>query len=298
MIAWAGAGSRISVGIDGADFDSEPLEAGRGEQGCVDLARLDLLEARFDIAAQRHDLEVGADTQQLRRPALRRGADDGALFELVDQVRADQPVADIAARADGGDVNFLGSDAFDVLHRMDAKAQLTSDQRLVELLGPQSLATDLGERFVENLVAGGGDCDQLDIAVGPALRGLDRRGDLARLGQSERRSASPELEPLHGAPLVHEARIRQRAGREMSCYWALNLPATTARRHWSPATGKSSRKRSSARTARTSRTAGWCRRSRRARMSRSFPASSGGCSTTPSCRSTTSTRSRRPPDRG
>ena len=98
-----------------------------------------------------------------------------------------------------------GPDAFDVLHRMDAKIDLAFEQRAVELLGPQRLAADLRERPVLDLVAGGRDLDDLDPAVGPALRRLDRRSDLARLRQRERRSASPEAKSLHAPPLVQSA---------------------------------------------------------------------------------------------
>jgi hypothetical protein len=74
---------------------------------------------------------------------------------------------------------------------MDAEIELASEQRLVELLGPQRLAADFGQRPVLDLVAGGGDRDQLDIAVGPPLRGLDRRGDFARLCISRRSGKGP-----------------------------------------------------------------------------------------------------------
>jgi hypothetical protein len=105
--------------------------------------------------------------------------------------------------------------AFDVLHRMDTKVDLAFHQGAVELLGPQGLAPDLGQRLVLDLVAGSLDLDNLDPSVGPALRRFDRAGDLARLRQRQRRSASPETKSLHALPLVHCCAFRQRAGREM-----------------------------------------------------------------------------------
>src|SRR5690348_3365565 len=83
---------------------------------------------------------------------------------------------------------------------MDAEIDLAIEQGPVELLGPQALSADLRKRAVLDLVARGLDLDDLDPAVGPALRGLDRRGDLARLRQRERRSASPEAKSLHPSP--------------------------------------------------------------------------------------------------
>ena len=50
-------------------IDVEPLEASRGKQGRVHLARLHAGEPRFDIAAQRHDLHVRPQALHLRRAA-------------------------------------------------------------------------------------------------------------------------------------------------------------------------------------------------------------------------------------
>src|SRR5205085_1557108 len=113
-------------------------------------------------------------------------------------------------------VDVLGANAFHVLHRMDAEIDFTGEERPVEFLRPQRLSADLGERPVLDLVAGRGDRDDLDPAVGPALSDLDRRCDLARLSKRERRSAGSKLEALHAAPLAHPTALRQRAACEMT----------------------------------------------------------------------------------
>src|SRR4051812_31074051 len=99
---------------------------------------------------------------------------------------------------------------------MDAEIDFAGEQRAVELLGPQRLAADFRKRPVLDLVAGGCDRDDLDPAVWPALRGLDCRGDLARLGECQRRSARSKLESLHAPPLAHPVALRQRAAYEMT----------------------------------------------------------------------------------
>src|SRR5439155_8078497 len=105
----------------------------------------------------------------------------------------------VAAWANGGDMDRLRADALDILHRMDAEIDVAVEKGAVEFLGPQSLAAELIKRAVLHLVAGRRDGDQLDIAFGPALGGFDRCRDLARLGEGQGRSASPELEAVHAS---------------------------------------------------------------------------------------------------
>ncbi len=208
--------------------------------------------------------------------AFRLGEDvptTAPLLQLLDRGRADEPVADIASRPHRGDVDLIRPDALDVLHRMDAEIDFFGEQRPVELLGPQPLAADLRERPVLYLVAGRRDLDDLDPAVGPALRRLDRGSHLARLRQRQRRSASSEAKSLHASPLVQLERIRQRAGREMtvilglesSCDDSAVALVTSDRRILAQAVVGPERRR-------ISPMAAWCRRSPRAPMSRSCPA--------------------------
>src|SRR5437588_4267799 len=137
---------------------------------------------------------------------------------------------------------------------MDAEMDVSGGQGLVERAVPQALAADFAQRLVLDLVADGLDRHDLDVAVGPALRGLDRRRDLARLGQRQRRTASPEPEAplhLHGPPLAHPTALRQRV-RKWRSSSASNPRATTPARRWSHPSGKYSLKSSSARPRRTS----------------------------------------------
>ena len=62
-----------------------PVEPGGGEQGRVDLAGIALGEPGFDIAADRHDVEVGADAANLRGAARRAGADHRAHWQRVER---------------------------------------------------------------------------------------------------------------------------------------------------------------------------------------------------------------------
>ena len=56
----------------------QPVEAGAGEERGIGHALVELAQPRLDVAAERHDLQVGALPQNLRLPSRRRGADDRA----------------------------------------------------------------------------------------------------------------------------------------------------------------------------------------------------------------------------
>src|SRR6476469_6783296 len=100
---------------------------------------------------------------------------------------------------------------------MNAEVDVAIQERLVELLGPQRLAPDFRKRPILDRVAGRHHRHDFDIPFRPALCSFDRRRDLARLGERQRRSARPEFEAsLHPLPLVHPEPFRQRAEREMT----------------------------------------------------------------------------------
>ena len=74
-----------------------------------------------------------------------------------------------------------------------------SQQGLVQLLGPQGLAADLGQRPVGHRVAGGCDRDDLDAAADPVVRHFQRGCRHARLRQRQRRASRPQFqEAVHG----------------------------------------------------------------------------------------------------
>ena len=81
----------------------EPVESRGGKQGRVDLARVALGQPGRDIAADRDDLEVGTEPQQLRGAARRAAADDRTGRQVGDRPRPDQAVADVGAGQHCGD---------------------------------------------------------------------------------------------------------------------------------------------------------------------------------------------------
>ena len=109
-------------------------------------------------------LQVRPALQQLRLAAQRRGADDAALRQLGKRSAParDQRVARILARQRRGEDDRLRQPRRQVLDRMHRQIDPPVQQRLVDLLGEQALAADLGQRPVEDPVAGGLDDDHLD----------------------------------------------------------------------------------------------------------------------------------------
>ena len=192
-------GSMISVGIAVPASISSRFRPAAASRVASTSPLFDLLQPRFDIAAERHDLEVGPQPQQLRRAPRRRGADHA---RLASACRSTRRRSAGRARRRAGAPRRCGSRsgriAFDILHRMDAEIDFAVEQRAVELLGPQRLAADLGQRPVLDLVAGGLDRDDLRPS---------RRASAAR-------SRSP---PRPCAPAPAPAAIRESRGEVPAC---------------------------------------------------------------------------------
>jgi hypothetical protein len=79
---------------------SQAPQAGQSEDGGIGLAAAELGEPGLDIAAQRHDLEIGPGVQRQRGAARRRGGERAALRQLrqAGGMGRDQGVARILAR--------------------------------------------------------------------------------------------------------------------------------------------------------------------------------------------------------
>ena len=197
-------------------IDLEPLETSRCKQGCVHFAGFNFAQPGFDIPPDSDDPQIGPQPAKLRCAPWRRSSDRCSLLKSIDAFGTNETIANVAPRPDCSKMNLFGPNGLDVLHRMDAEIHFVLEQRTIELLGPQRLAADSGERPVLDHIASRFDLHDLNPAIGPALSGFDCGRDLARLSQRQRRSASPETKSLHFPPLVQAGALRQRAGREMT----------------------------------------------------------------------------------
>ncbi len=134
---------------------AEAREAGGGEHHGVELAGVELRDARGNIAAQHLDLEIGTQREQLALPAHARRADACALRQRVDGDRraCAQGIPRGLARRDRRDRKSVGELGGHVLHAVHREVGRTVDERLLDLLDEQTLAADLRERHVDDRVA-------------------------------------------------------------------------------------------------------------------------------------------------
>ena len=128
---------------------------GAGEQRRVGDALLELAQPRLDVAAHRHDGEIGPQVQHLGLAPQRGGADHRALRQLRERggLGADEGIAHVLARQQAGDRQARRQQRRHVLHGMHGEVDLAGQQRLLDLLGEQALAAGLGERPVLDAVA-------------------------------------------------------------------------------------------------------------------------------------------------
>ena len=169
------------------------LKTGGRQQGRVGLSGLQLGKAGGDIATEQDDVQVGPQAPQLCTAPGGTGADTRALRQRVDAGSADQPVTDICARQHGNDGQFVRTDGFDILHRMDGEIDIAFKQGAIQLLRPQGLAADLCQRPVQNAVSTGRHGDNVDARLVPAMRFQKGIAHQMGLGEGEGRGASAEF---------------------------------------------------------------------------------------------------------
>ena len=143
--------------------DAEPVEARQREERPIAHPRLEFLEAGLHVAAQDIAFEVrpGAAHQRL---TPQRGSADGGPGRQVGEAHAaaaDEDVAHILTREEGAEGEVGGQDRLEVLGGVDGAVDPTLLKCGLDLLGKETLAADLGQRPVEDLVAGGLDHDDL-----------------------------------------------------------------------------------------------------------------------------------------
>ena len=176
--------------------EAKPLEPGKGKQGCVYYALIELLKARLDIAAEVDGLKVRAQALHLSLAAERRASHHCARRQRGERLTlgADEGIAHIAARQHGGDGSAWRKLRGQVLHGVHGDIDPLIEQGLVDLLGEQPLAAEVAQRLVADAVAGGGDGLKRDGVLTKAMRSDQESAHMVRLPQSERASARADEE--------------------------------------------------------------------------------------------------------
>ena len=222
---------------------AQALHPGDREQRGVDHAGSEFRQARVDIAAQRHDAQIGAGMQDLRVAARRRCADHGARRQRREarRLRREERVARILARQMADQRQPLRQQARQVLGGMHRAVDGAGEQRLLELLGEQSLAADRGQRAI--------------VAAGRRWSGSSpSRSHRQRRARHVPRRAAPAAPPPGRAPM--RCRACRYAGRAVTCPF---FRRWTGAREASTAPASLPRHRPAANFARC-----WCWASRRA----------------------------------
>ncbi len=177
---------------------SETLQAGSGEQDRVELAFVELLQPRADVAAQRLHRQMRVARAQLGFAAQAGGADHaagrqiGQAFVLV----RDEGVARVLALADHRQLESRRQFHRHVLHRMHGQIGLSRLQRHLELLDKQALAADFGQRDIENLVAARGHAQNAHRAAG--MQRAQAISDMLRLPHGEGTFTGGDGQDMHG----------------------------------------------------------------------------------------------------
>ena len=176
----------------------QPVQAGHGEEGRVGHPVAQLAHPGLHVAAELHQLQVGAAMRQLRPAAQRRGADRRALGQRVEAaaVEGDEGVAHVLARQVDAQHQPLGLARRHVLHRMHRQVDAARQQALLDLAGEEALAPDLLEGAVEHAVAGGLDDDDLEGVPGQVVGDHQAVPGLVGLGQRQGRAAGADAQRL------------------------------------------------------------------------------------------------------
>ena len=144
-------------------------------------------------------LEVGAQAQRLEAPAHRRGAKARAARQRGERAAGarEQRVARVGALGHRGDTVAGGELGRQILHRVHREIDTVLDERLLQFLDEEPLATDLGERRRGHPVAAGANRDDLDA------HGRDERRELVphQLGLCERETAGARTYTKDGGHL-------------------------------------------------------------------------------------------------
>ena len=151
------------------------------------------MQAGADIAAERHDLEVRPNPQDLRGAADRGGAELGALGQVIKALHLDrhEGVAHVLAFEKGHQRDAVGQAGGHVLARMDADIDATGQHGLIDFLGEQTLAAYLDQAGIAGLrtVAAGRDHLDGDLVLANPMRLGQQAPHQSRLGQGQRAAA-------------------------------------------------------------------------------------------------------------
>ena len=166
-----GRGEGLRVERDGrVAGQPEAAQAGGGQDDRVQLAGVDAADPAVDVAADRDQLQVGAEPVQQGDPARAAGPDPGPWGQVVEAgqaVAAEEHVAGVVALGHGGKDQAGDLGGGQVLGRVHGQVGPPVQHRLLHGRGEDALAAEGGRRHVAAPVALGDHRDQLDPQLRP-----------------------------------------------------------------------------------------------------------------------------------
>jgi hypothetical protein len=173
---------------------TQTLEPGQRQQSRVGDTLIELAQPRLDVAAQRHNVQIGTQPLHHRLPPQRRGADAGAARQLRNRVglAADEGVARVLARQERRQHEAARQRGRHVLRRMHREVDGPRQQRLLDLFGEQPFAAGFRQRPVLDAVAAGADHFDRDPIGIEAMCLRQRLPHHVRLRQCQRAAARSE----------------------------------------------------------------------------------------------------------
>ncbi len=156
-------------------LQAQALEARSGQYDGVVLPLVELAQARVQIAAQRHDLQIRAQVLQQHLAAQAGGTHHRALGQILQAriARRDKGIARVFALHHAGQGEALGQLHGHVLERVHGDMGAAFFQGHFQFLDEQALAAHLGEGAIQDLVALGGHAQQLHLQPLGAQQCLD-----------------------------------------------------------------------------------------------------------------------------
>ena len=171
---------------------SESLQAGHGQDDRIEFAGVELAQPCIDIATKHDKIQRRESMPQLNLPPQTAGPDCRVRPQFL-KLRSigDECVPWIFTFRNGRRSNTIGQLEGHIFEAVHGKIDAAVEQRFIEFFCEQSLAADLRQRNVENLVAGGLDRNEFDRAARPAV--LQFRFHPVRLPQRQRAASVPSL---------------------------------------------------------------------------------------------------------
>ncbi len=171
--------------------EAQPDKAGCGKDDGVDLPLVEFFEPGTDISPEGLESEVRSLVSELGHAPKRGGADSGAGGQggKGGESGGDQSIPRILPSEDGADDKAVGKKGRHILHAVDGEIDRSRDERLLDLLDEESLASDLGEGDGKDHVPRRLDDDEFGGASGGLPKEL---GHMAGLPQGELRSTGSD----------------------------------------------------------------------------------------------------------